>query len=219
MLVIANPFPTTQQMSLHMNITKWSILESDWLHPLQLKMEKLYTVSKKKTWSWLWLRSWATYSKFRLKLKKVGKTSRPNRYDLYQIPYNYTVEERNRVKGLDLIDRVNYGQRLVTLYRDSDQNHPKEKEMQEGHVVVWEVLQIVKKEKRWKTMEKGKITQLNAELQRLMKRDKKAFFNEKCKEIEEGKTAWKRLDISSRKLEVSRKYFKQGWPWSKDRNG
>ena len=59
-------------------------------------------------------------------------------------------------------------------------------------------------------MEKGKITQLNAELQRLMKRDKKAFFNEKCKEIEEGKTAWKRLDISSRKLEVSRKYFKQG---------
>ena len=61
---------------------------------------------------------------------------------------NYTVEERNRVKGLDLIDRVNYGQRLVTLYRDSDQNHPKEKEMHEGHVVVWEVLQIVKKEKR-----------------------------------------------------------------------
>ena len=45
-------------------------------------------------------------AKFRLKLKKVGKTTRPLRYDLNQIPYNYTVEVRNRFKGLDLIDRV-----------------------------------------------------------------------------------------------------------------
>ena len=44
--------------------------------------------------------------KFRLKLKKVGKTTRPFRYDLNQIPYDYTVEVRNRFKGLDLIDRV-----------------------------------------------------------------------------------------------------------------
>ena len=45
-------------------------------------------------------------AKFRLKLKKVGKTTRPFRYDLNQIPYNYTVEMTNRFKGLDLIDRV-----------------------------------------------------------------------------------------------------------------
>ena len=45
-------------------------------------------------------------AKFRLKLKKVGKTTRPFRYDLNQIPYNYTVDVRNRFKGLDLIDRV-----------------------------------------------------------------------------------------------------------------
>ena len=45
-------------------------------------------------------------TKFRLKLKKVGKTTRPFRYDLSQIPYDYTVEVRNRFKGLDLIDRV-----------------------------------------------------------------------------------------------------------------
>ena len=45
-------------------------------------------------------------AKFRLKLKKVGKTTRPFRYDLNQIPYNYTVEVTNRFKGLDLIDRV-----------------------------------------------------------------------------------------------------------------
>ena len=54
---------------------------------------------------------------FRLKLKKVGKTTRRFRYDLNQIPYDYTVEVRNRFKGLGLIDRVPDGQRVVTLNR------------------------------------------------------------------------------------------------------
>ena len=53
-----------------------------------------------------------------LKLKKVGKTTRTFRYDLNQIPYNFTVEVRNRFKGLDLIEcLMNYGQRFMTLYR------------------------------------------------------------------------------------------------------
>jgi len=57
-------------------------------------------------------------AKFRLKLKKVGKTTRQFRYDLSQIPYDYTVEVRNRIKGLDLIEcLMNYRQRFVTLYR------------------------------------------------------------------------------------------------------
>ena len=57
-------------------------------------------------------------AKFRLKLKKVRKTARPCRYDLNQIPYDYTVEVRNRFKGLDLIERLmNYGMRFVILYR------------------------------------------------------------------------------------------------------
>ena len=57
-------------------------------------------------------------AKFRLKLKTVGKTTRPFRYDLNQIPYDYTVEVRNRFKGLDLIEfLMNYGWRFVTLYR------------------------------------------------------------------------------------------------------
>jgi len=60
----------------------------------------------------------------------VGKTTRPLRYNLNQILYDYTVEVTNRFKGLDLIDCLkNYGQRFLTLYR-SDQNHPQEKEMQ-----------------------------------------------------------------------------------------
>ena len=57
-------------------------------------------------------------AKFRLKLKKVGNTTRPFRYDLNQILYDYTVEVRNRFKGLDLIEcLMNYGMRFVTLYR------------------------------------------------------------------------------------------------------
>ena len=56
-------------------------------------------------------------AKFRLKLKKVGKTIRPFLCDLNQIPYDYTVEVRNRFNGLDLIDRVLDGMRFVTLYR------------------------------------------------------------------------------------------------------
>ena len=55
--------PTTQEMTLHMAITKWSILKSDWLYFLQPKMEKLYIVSKNKTESWLWLTSWTSYCK------------------------------------------------------------------------------------------------------------------------------------------------------------
>ena len=57
-------------------------------------------------------------TKLRLKLKKVGKTTRPFRYDLNQIPYNYSVEMRNRFKGLDLIEcLMNYGRRFMILYR------------------------------------------------------------------------------------------------------
>ena len=75
---------------------------------------------------------------FTFKFKKVGKTTRPFRYDLYQIPYNYTVEVTNRFKGLDLIDRVPEELRMevVTLYKRHDQNHPQEKEMQKDKMVV-----------------------------------------------------------------------------------
>ena len=76
-------------------------------------------------------------AKFRLKLNKVGKTTGPFRYDLNQIPYNYTVEVTNRFKGLDLIQCLkNYGWRFMTLYRSSDRDHPQEKEMQKGKMVV-----------------------------------------------------------------------------------
>ena len=56
-----HPLPTMQQKTLHMDITRWSTQKSDWLYSLQSKMEKLYTVSRNKTSSWLWLRSWTPY--------------------------------------------------------------------------------------------------------------------------------------------------------------
>ena len=58
-----HPLPTTQEKTLHMDITRWSISKSDWLYSLKPKMEKLYTVSINKTRSWLWLRSWTPYCK------------------------------------------------------------------------------------------------------------------------------------------------------------
>ena len=69
-------------------------------------MKKLYTVSKNKTGGDCGSDHELLIAKCRLKLKKVGKTTRPFRYDLSQIPYDYTAEVRNRFKGLDLIDRV-----------------------------------------------------------------------------------------------------------------
>ena len=69
-------------------------------------MEKLYTVNKNKTRCDCGSDHELLIGKFRFKLKKVGKTARPFRYDLNQIPYDYTVEVRNRFKGLHLIDRV-----------------------------------------------------------------------------------------------------------------
>ena len=56
-----HPLPTTKEKTWHMDITRWWILKSDWLYSLQPKMEKLYTVSKNNTRSWLWLRSWTPY--------------------------------------------------------------------------------------------------------------------------------------------------------------
>ena len=78
-------------------------------------MEKLYTVSKN---CGCGSGHELLTPKFRLKLKKVGKTTRPFRYDINQIPYDYTVEVTNRFKEFDLIECLkNYGQRFMTLYR------------------------------------------------------------------------------------------------------
>ena len=95
-------------------------------------------------------------------MKKVGKTTRPFRYDLNQIPYDYTVEVRNRFEGLDLIDRVpdelwNEVRDIVQeCTGDRDQDHPHGKEMQKSKMAAWEALQIAVKRREVKSKEKRK---------------------------------------------------------------
>ena len=81
-------------------------------------MEKLYTVSKTRLRADCGSDHELLITKFRLKLKKAGKMTRPFRYDLNQIPYDFTVEVRNRLKGLVLIECLMiYGMRFMILYR------------------------------------------------------------------------------------------------------
>ena len=68
-----NPLPTTQEKTLHMDIIRWSTPKSDWLYSLQPKMEKLYTVSKNKTRSWLWLRSWTPHCQSQTEIEESGE--------------------------------------------------------------------------------------------------------------------------------------------------
>ena len=119
-------------------------------------------------------------AKFRLKLKRVGKTTRPFRYDLNQIPYDYTVEVRNRFKGLDLIDRVL--DELWMEVRDIEQETgiktiPKKKKCKKAKWLSEEALQIAVKGREAKSKgERQRYKHLNAEFQRIARRDKKAFL-------------------------------------------
>ena len=116
-------------------------------------------------------------------MKKVGKTTRPFRYDLNQIPYDYTVEVRNRVKGLDLIERV--PDELWNEVRDTVQERgiktiPMEKKCKKPKWLSGEALQIALKRREAKSKgEKERYKHLNAEFQRIIaRRDKKAFLSD-----------------------------------------
>ena len=132
-------------------------------------------------------------------MKKVGKTTRPLRYDLNQIPYDSTVEVRNRFKGLDLIDRV--PDELWTEVSDIVQETgiktiPKKKKCKKAKWLSDEVLQIAEKRREAKGKgEKERHTHLNSELQRIARRDKKAFLSDQCKEIEENNRMGKTRDL------------------------
>ena len=101
-----HPFPTTQEKTLVMDITRLSILKSNCLYSWQPKCRSSVQSAKTRPRADCGSDHELLITKFRLKQKKIGKTTRPFRYDLNQIPYDYTVEVRNRFKGLDLIDRV-----------------------------------------------------------------------------------------------------------------
>ena len=142
-------------------------------------------------------------AKFRLKLKKVGKTTRPFRYDLNQIPYDYTVEVTNRFKGLDLTDRV--PEELWTEIHDIVQEAgiktmPMEKKSKKAKWLSEQALQIaVNRTEANGKGRKERYTHLNAEFQITARRDKKAFVYNQCKEIEENKRTGKSRDLFKKK--------------------
>ena len=132
-------------------------------------------------------------------MKKVGKTTSTFKYDLYQIPNDYTVEVRNRFKKLDLIDRV--PEELWMEVRDIVQEAviktiPKKKKCKKAKWLSEEALQIAVKRREAKGKgEKERYTHLNAEFQRIARKDKKAFLNDQCKEIEENNRMGKTRDL------------------------
>ena len=131
----------------------------------------------------------------------------------YQIPYDYTVELRNRFKGLDLIDRV--PDELWMEVRDIVQETgvkiiPKKKKCKKAKWLSKEPLQIAVKREAKSKGENERYAHLNAEFQRIARRDKKAFLSDQCKETEET-IEWERLEISSRKFEITREHFIQRW--------
>ena len=140
-------------------------------------------------------------------MKKVGKTTRPFRYDLNQVPYDYTVEVRNRFKGLDLIDRVPdelwmevHDIVLETVIKTI----PKKKECKKAKWLSEEALQIAVKRRELKSRgKKERYSHLNAEFQRIARRDKKAFLSIQCKEIAVNNTMGK----ARGKLEIPREHF------------
>ena len=114
-----HPLPTTKETTLNMYITSWSIPKSDWLFLCIQRWRNSTQSAKTRPGSDCDSDHELLIAKFRLKLKKLGKTTRPFRYDLNQIPYDYTVEARKGFKGLDLLDRVpdELWTRFVTLFR------------------------------------------------------------------------------------------------------
>ena len=154
-------------------------------------------------------------------MKKVGKTTRPFRYELNQIPYDYTVKVRNRFKGLDLIDRV--PDDLWTEVCDNVQetgikNIPMEKKCKKTKWLSGEDLQIAVKRREAKSKgEKERYKHLNAETQRIARRDKKAFLSDQCKQIEKNNRMGKSRDLF-KKLRDTKGIFHAQMCTIKDRN-
>ena len=150
-------------------------------------------------------------AKFRVKLKKVGKTIRPFGYDLNQIPYDYTVDVTNRFKGLDLIERVSeelWMEVHDTVQEAGIKTTPKKKKCKKTKWLSEEALKIAVKRREAKDKgEKEGYTHLNAEFQRQqgeIRKPSSAIKQKKRKTIE-----WERLEISLRKLEIPREHFRQ----------
>ena len=147
-------------------------------------------------------------------MKKVGKNTRPFRYDPNQILYDYTVEVTNRFKGLDLIDRVpeELWREVPDIVQEAViKTIPKKKKCKKAKWLSEEALQITVKRKEAKGKgAKERYTHLNAEFQRIARRDKKAFLRDHCKEIEENSRIGKTRDLF-KNIRDTKGTFLQRW--------
>ena len=155
-------------------------------------------------------------------MKKVGKTTRPFTYDLNQIPYDYTVEVRNRFKGLDLIDRVpdELWMEVCDIVQETGiKTILMEKKCKKEKRLFEEALQITVKRREAKSKgEKERHTHLNAEFQRIARRNKKAFLSDLCNKIEENSRMGKTRDLF-KKIIHTKGTFHAKMGSIKDRNG
>ena len=155
-------------------------------------------------------------------MKRVEKTTRPFRYDLNQIPYDYTMEVRNRFKGLDLINRVpdELWMEVYDIVQETGiKTTPKKKKCKKAKWLSEEILQIAVEIREVKSKgEKERYTHLNAKFQRIARRDKKAFLSDQCKEIEEKNRMGKTRDLF-KKIRYTKGTFHAKMGLIKDRNG
>ena len=153
-------------------------------------------------------------------MKKVGKSTRPFRYDLNQISYKYTVEVTNRFKVLDLIDRVP-GELWMEVHDIVQEavikTIPKGKKCKKAKWLFKEALQIAEKRSE-RQRKKERYAHLNAEFQRIARRDKKAFLSDQCKEIEENNRMGNTRDLF-KKIRATKGTFHAKMGTIKNRNG
>ena len=154
-------------------------------------------------------------------MKRVRKTTRPFLYDLNQIPYDYTVEVRNRFKGLDLIDRVpELWMEVHDIVQETGiKTIPKNKKCKKAKWLSEEALQIAVKRREAKSKgEKERYTHSNAEFQRIARTEKKAFLSDQCKEIERNNRMGKTRDLF-KKIRDTKGIVHANMGSIKDRNG
>ena len=154
--------------------------QEDWLYSLQPKMGSSMQSARTRLGADCGWDRELLIAKFRLKLKKVWKTTRPFRYDLNQIPYDYAVKVTNRFKGLALIECLkSYGRRFVTLYRRRWVTpFPRGRNAKRQNVCLRRPYRKLRKKTEAKAKgEKERYTHLNAEFQRKVRRDKKNILN------------------------------------------
>ena len=190
-----------------MDIAKWSIWKSNWWYICSQIWRSCMHSEKARPGVDCGSAHQLLVSKFRLKLKKAGKTTRTARYLWNPIPYEYIVKVTNSFKGLDLVNSVleELWTEVSNIVQEAvNKTIPNKRKSKKAKWLSEEVLQIVVEWREVKSKgERESYIQLNAEFQRVARRDKRDFFNEQCLIIQANNKRGKTRDFF-RKLETSR---------------